>query len=704
MKKIGDPLLYQIEENKELSKNRNFALLLAASLQTYYINKQITISEVEILKILGKSKIDANITLMPLQLKFLKKMNNFKKLIISAPTSFGKTFLTLEHIKRNINKYNTIFYIVHTNSLKDELIEKINKYLFEYEVVENTEDIENSNIEQRKRIYILVSDGQSLYNYKNDIDLLIVDEAYNLNNKQSKERYYCIMQSYYTLLKNAKKVFLLGPFISDKDGNESQDFELIKTNFSPVGTRIQNIGQEKRAEDLFVEKVINEENTIGYFNSKRDIYDYLNTILQIEKLTDRYINDPIIEMMERDFPTYWLLPKIMKKGIGVYHSAFPKYINIYNMNKFNKNEYKGLLTTSAILEGVNTAAKNLVIFKTKDGTKPLTPFRFFNLCGRVGRLGEEVIGDVYNFGESYDEKYKNREQKLFIGAEEFEDEYEEFDDSILKEKDDESIIKNKIIELYNQLGIEYNTQYTSLSFFSNGSKGMCLSLEKYMNFRVIFKDFLNSEESKNKGKSTINKNKILDFIYDNYIKVIKKNYRPNSDCSFFARKVIEVILRSSYKGIDLSIKQVMKTIELEVEKFKELGIAQKNQYIIELMKLAYDYMPHDFYNAVYLLTVFIENDVYFTQEEKQMYKKYFYSRVQLYLAGGEEEYKKTIKILRDIGMLPTMVKKVLKELKKDEKKEPISRKEILIYIKQKINENKFRFNKEEQVVWKLISN
>lgn len=699
MKEIGDPLLYKIETNKRVLENKNFALMLTASLQTFYINKEIIIPEIEILKILGKSKIDKEIRLMPLQLKFLKKMNNTDKLIISAPTSFGKTFLTMEHIKRNIEKYNTIFYIVHTNSLKDELVYKFNKYLSEYQVIENIEE----TIEKDKKIYVLVSDGQSVYNYKETIDLLVVDEAYNLNIKQSNERYYCIMQSYYALLKNAKRVFLLGPFISDKGGDESEEFELIKTDFSPVGTRIQNMGKEESAERLFIEKINEEQNTIGYFNSKQDIYEYLNNIIQTEGLKDKEFKDPIIKMMDREFPKYWLLPKIMKKGVGVYHSAFPKYINMYNMKKFNTNEYKGLLTTSAILEGVNTSAKNLIIFKTMDGTRQLTPFRFFNLCGRVGRLGREIIGDVYNFGQSYDDKYREREQKLIIGSEVFGNEYELFDDNILKDKKEiDSEIKNKICKIYEELNINFDEEYPSLSFFSGGSRGMITCLENYLEFRVIFKEFLNSNESKNKDGKTINKNKILNFIYYNYIKKIKKNYRPNSDCSFLAIKVLEIVLRSEFKGINLNIKKVMLVIEEEVKKFSKLDISTKNKYVIEFMKLVYDYIPHDFYNSLHLLTIFIENDKYFTEEEKQDYKKYFFSRVQAYLAGGEEEYKKNVKLLRNIGIMPSMIKKVIKQMKSDNIKDDISRKEILNYIKQKIKKDKIKFNSEEQVIWNLI--
>jgi hypothetical protein len=71
-------------------------------------------------------------------------------------------------------------------------------------------------------------------------------------------------------------------------------------------------------------------------------------------------------------------------------------------------------------------------------------------------------------------------------------------------------------------------------------------------------------------------------------------------------------------------------------------------------------------------------------------------------AGGEEKYKKVVKLLRDIGMMPSMIKNIIKEVKEDKLDDYISRKEIIKFIKEKITSRKIRFNREEKVVWNLI--
>ena len=68
------------------------------------------------------------------------------------------------------------------------------------------------------------------------------------------------------------------------------------------------------------------------------------------------------------------------------------------MRMFNENKFFGLLSTSSLLEGINTTAKNLIIYKGSERSNFLTPFQFYNLCGRAGRLNEAIVGNVYNYG------------------------------------------------------------------------------------------------------------------------------------------------------------------------------------------------------------------------------------------------------------------------------------------------------------------
>ena len=56
-----------------------------------------------------------------------------------------------------------------------------------------------------------------------------------------------------------------------------------------------------------------------------------------------------------------------------------------------------LLCTSTLIEGVNTAAKNVVVYDSKLNRKPLDIFTFNNIKGRSGRMFRHFIGHVYVF-------------------------------------------------------------------------------------------------------------------------------------------------------------------------------------------------------------------------------------------------------------------------------------------------------------------
>lgn len=74
---------------------------------------------------LSISKLDENVSLHPEQLKILEEIEKNEALIVSAPTSFGKTFCIFEYIIRY--KPNNIVLIVPTLALVDEYRKKIIK-------------------------------------------------------------------------------------------------------------------------------------------------------------------------------------------------------------------------------------------------------------------------------------------------------------------------------------------------------------------------------------------------------------------------------------------------------------------------------------------------------------------------------------------------------------------------------------------------
>ena len=72
---------------------------------------------------ISASKLDENISLHPDQYKVLNLLENKPGVILSAPTSFGKTFVVFEYIARHLPK--TVFLVVPTLALIDEYKRKI---------------------------------------------------------------------------------------------------------------------------------------------------------------------------------------------------------------------------------------------------------------------------------------------------------------------------------------------------------------------------------------------------------------------------------------------------------------------------------------------------------------------------------------------------------------------------------------------------
>lgn len=665
-------LLSILEKNRTLSTDYNFSEKLASELHTYYINNN-NVMEKRIIDIIGKSKIDSNIVLMPMQLYILNEIDKYNNIVISAPTSFGKSFIVIEYIKRNLRIYSKIFYIVHTKSLKEEIVEKMKKIFssLEYEILEEIDEIEKTE----RYICILVSDGQNIYEYTDKIDLFIVDEAYNLDKEHSGNRYFCIINSYRLLLEKAEKTILIGPFISELQGEEANNYELIKSDYSPVISELYEGDRlpYSSPSEAFLQKMRDNENTISYFSSKQKIYNYMYELKELN-LPDRY-NDDFIKWMENSFPDFWLLPKIMKKGIGLYHSAFPKYINKYNMKKFNTGVFKGLITTSAILEGVNTSSKNLIIFETNIGgnNQKLTPFQFFNLCGRVGRLGKEIVGNVYNFGDIYSDRYKEKSLPLFIGIKNISDVDEKVDENIDDEETQKQIIRIKI--MLKNIGIDYDTWYVANKFFFNGNKNLFMILKEYFLYRKKLKNNLKDKKLLNSDRK-LGKNKILNHVYSNYIYKIKEfYYRPSS--KFYVNTTLEVLLTSKNKGIDFNMKKICNDYRIKT-KLSELSIPQKNQYIVEIMNVAYNYIPNNYYKISYILNEFIKNDNYFSDNFKKEFESNYFNRILVYLNGDISKYSKVNKILNAHGYLPTLIEKIIDYLENQNIDiENMSRKEII---------------------------
>ncbi len=367
-----------------------------------------------IYKSFAQSKINPEIALHPEQLKVIKEIANNDATIVSAPTSFGKTFCIFEYIARF--QPRNVVLVVPTIALSREYqttIIKKNDDLFGYKVYTSIEDKEY-DFENNKNLFILTHEraiSNSNYEKLKEIDFLVIDEVYKLDAKIDDDKTLLLNVSLYYLTNIAKKYCLLAPYIGDVINKEtlSKSPKMLYLDYSPVVNQLiyESIFDENDRFDktLDISKRLNGKKTMIYIPSPGDIADFINRKLADE---DDIIakNDELKDFLswaKEEIHPSWSVVKAIEKGYVVHHGAMPLGIKDYLLSVFDdsKSGYDKLLCTSTLLEGVNVNAEYLIVTKADRKTmsgrnkSPFNAFEFYNLMGRTGRLFKYYIGTCY---------------------------------------------------------------------------------------------------------------------------------------------------------------------------------------------------------------------------------------------------------------------------------------------------------------------
>lgn len=360
----------------------------------------------------AQSQLDENIAMHPEQLQILNKIAEHEAIIISAPTSFGKTFSVFEYISRY--KPQNIVLIVPTLALVDEYMKKIiKKYrnTFEKYKVHTQLDIEGEYNFSANNIFILTHDRvlqDEVYKIIEAIDLLVIDEVYKLETDPTNDRVLVLNMAYYFLSQKAKKYILLAPFIQSIEEIEKLEKQpyFYRTDYSPVVNKLEEI-ELVNARDRYsqchklVERIENSGKTLIYFPTVSGINRYIKEFIAEKPVLTDFDDDvkAFIDWAKEEIHEEWSIVKALERGYAVHNGQIPLGIRLFQLNLYENNEsFNKLLCTSTLLEGVNTSAKNIIITcpsRQSERDNNFTAFDFFNLVGRTGRLNQHYIGNAY---------------------------------------------------------------------------------------------------------------------------------------------------------------------------------------------------------------------------------------------------------------------------------------------------------------------
>ena len=357
-------------------------------------------------------KVDAGgmnqVTLHREQSALLKSLLAGENIAVSAPTSFGKSFVIDAFI--SIKKPKNIVLIVPTIALTDETRRRLyKKFSTEYKII-TTPDVELAS----KNILIFPQERAVSYiNKLESIDILIIDEFYKAGVSFDKERAPVLLKAILELGKKAKQRYFLAPNISDLNNSpftEGMKFEKIDFNtvFSEIHKDYLNANPNNKSfkKDRLL-SILNQKRTktLIYAGTYSNIYKIISILQDALPNRKNELLESFSDWLKNNYGETYVLSDLVCRGIGIHNGRLHRSLSQLQVRLFE--EPMGLyniVSTSSIIEGVNTSAENVIIWANKNGKPNLNDFTYKNIVGRGGRMFRHFIGKIYLFEAPPEEK------------------------------------------------------------------------------------------------------------------------------------------------------------------------------------------------------------------------------------------------------------------------------------------------------------
>lgn len=342
--------------------------------------------------------LKAPVTLHREQSTVLRKLLEGVNLAISAPTSFGKSFIIDAYI--STKKPKNIVIIVPTIALTDETRRRLHrKFSDQYRIITTT-DCELAT----KNIFIFPQERAIAYaDSIKDLDLLVIDEFYKASPAFDKERSPALLRAMIKLGEVAKQRYFLAPNISDLNDNPfTNDMEFIKLDFNTVFLEkhdlISAIGKDEiKKTNIFIDILRNTNGkSLIYAGTYSNIDKLANVITDTFEVIDSKLLTAFEHWLSVNYSKTWHLPNLIKRGTGIHNGQLHRSLSQIQIKLFEANEgLKNIISTSSIIEGVNTSAENVIVWSNKNGRSLLNDFTYKNIIGRGGRMFRHFIGKIY---------------------------------------------------------------------------------------------------------------------------------------------------------------------------------------------------------------------------------------------------------------------------------------------------------------------
>lgn len=338
------------------------------------------------------------------QARVFYRLLDGKSVILSAPTSFGKSAI-LDALVAS-EKWTNIVVIVPTVALIDEVRRRLVRFRNRYNVITHpSQQVTDRNI------YVLTQERFLELPEPPNVDLFMIDEFYKLGSRGPDDQRMSMLNIAWSKLRaTGAQYYLTGPNVdrlADALNSDLRD-TLYVSGYRTVAVDVEDrsdVPDEDRVADMASYWSGLENSTLLFVaapaRAERMAVDVSNFV-SMRAPTE--FASKVAAWLAASFHPSWRIVQALASGVGTHTGPMPRSLQRIMIRLFADDDISTLVCTSTLIEGVNTTAKNVIIYDKKIDRKPIDYFTFSNVRGRAGRMASHYLGRVISYMDPPQEK------------------------------------------------------------------------------------------------------------------------------------------------------------------------------------------------------------------------------------------------------------------------------------------------------------
>lgn len=234
-----------------------------------------------------------------------------------------------------------------------------------------------------------------------EIDLLVVDEFYKASEKEKDSRSITLQRAMLEFQRIAKQRYYLAPNIQSlTDSIFTKGIEFVSIDCNTVALDIEHTYEKindeyDKSKALFDILAKVDGKTLIYVKSHTALDDVLTLLSEGIEIKENYVIKEFSNWIKKNYSATWKLSFLLQKGVCTYNSNLHRSLSQIQLHLYETVPLDIMVSTSSIIEGVNTSTKNIILWNNKIGTSSLKFFTYKNIMGRSGRMFKYFVGNAF---------------------------------------------------------------------------------------------------------------------------------------------------------------------------------------------------------------------------------------------------------------------------------------------------------------------